>query len=306
MPILRQTLLRLADSKRLYGMISGNELTKKMTRRFVAGEGLDEAVEAVRALNAKGITASLDLLGENVHTEAEARAAGETYIAILDRIAKEKLNTNASLKLTQMGLDLGMDLCLEVTGQVVARAAEQGNFIRLDMEGTPYTERTLQAFEALHDRYPQAVGIVLQSYLRRTAEDVERMIARKARVRLCKGAYLEPPELAFPDKADVDRNYVACMERLMAHGNYPGLATHDAAIIEHAQAFAKREGIAPERYEFQMLYGIRRDLQENLVAQGHPMRCYVPYGTQWYPYFMRRLAERPANIWFILNNAMKA
>lgn len=306
MPILRQCLLRLAESKRLYGMISGNELTKRMTRRFVAGEGLDEAVAAVRALNGKGIHASLDLLGENVHTEAEARAAGATYVAIMERIAKEGLQTNASLKLTQMGLDLGQALCIEVTGQVVAKAAELGNFIRIDMEGTAYTERTLQVFEALHDRFPKAVGIVLQAYLRRTADDVERMIQRQARVRLCKGAYLEPPDLAFPDKADVDRHYVACMERLMAHGKYPGLATHDAAIIEHARAFAKREGIAPDRYEFQMLYGIRRDLQEQLVQEGHRMRCYVPYGTQWYPYFMRRLAERPANVWFILNNALKA
>jgi proline dehydrogenase len=305
MGLMRKTFLTLAENNAMYKLIVGNGVTRAMTRRFVAGERLDEAIAALRELNAHGIHGSLDLLGENVHTEAEARAAGREYEAIVDRIAAEGVNANVSLKLTQMGLDLSEDLCLEVTSGVIARARAHGNFVRLDMEGSAYTARTIAMFERLHAEFGKHVGIVLQAYLRRTAEDVEHMIRLGARVRLCKGAYLEPPEVAFPDKADVDRNYVGCMKRLMEAGYYPGLATHDEAIIGEAKAFASERGIASERYEFQMLYGIRRDMQEALVKEGHRMRTYVPFGTQWYPYFMRRLAERPANVWFILHNALK-
>lgn len=305
MSLMRKTFLTLADNNAMYKFIVGNSYTRAMTRRFVAGEKLDEALEAMKVLNADGIKGSLDLLGENVHAEAEARAAGKEYEEILDRIQAAGLDTNVSLKLTQMGLDLGDDLCYEVTAGVIRKARDYGNFVRLDMEGSAYTQKTLDMFKRLHAEFGKHVGIVLQAYLYRTKDDVEDMIKLGARVRLCKGAYLEPAEVAYPEKADTDKSYVACMERLMKDGFYPGLATHDEAIIEHAKAYAKREGIDASRYEFQMLYGIRSDLQKQLVKDGYNMRCYVPFGTQWYPYFMRRLAERPANVWFILHNAVK-
>lgn len=305
MPLLRKTFLTLAENNHVYRLIVGNEVTRAMTRRFVAGEKLDEAITAMAELNTKGIKGSLDLLGENVHSEAEARAAGAEYQTILDRIAERGLDTNVSLKLTQMGLDLGDDLCFEVTAGVLETAKKYNNFVRLDMEGSAYTQKTLDMFKRLHATYGNTVGIVLQAYLRRTADDIEDMIKLGARVRFCKGAYLEPPDVAFEEKSEVDANYVRCMERLLESGFYPGLATHDQDIIAHAKRFVAEKGIAKDRFEFQMLYGIRRDLQEALVQEGFNMRCYVPFGTQWYPYFMRRLAERPANIWFILHNAMK-
>lgn len=303
---MRQAFLHLAENRTLYRLIVGNPLTRKMTRRFVAGEELGEAEAAVRDLNAHGITASLDLLGENVYTAAEAEAAGDAYVDILRRIQAAGLDTNVSLKLTQMGLDVDPELCYRITSRVLDVARETGNFVRLDMEGSAYTERTLTMFERLFAAYGRdTVGIVLQAYLYRTEADVDAMIARGARVRLCKGAYLEPEAVAYPEKADVDASYVRCMEKLMAAGHYPGLATHDEAIIARAKAFAAENGIGSERFEFQMLYGIRRDLQEALVKEGYRMRCYVPYGAQWYPYFMRRLAERPANVLFVLKGALK-
>ena len=305
MSLMRKTFLTLAENNAVYRMIVGNSVTRAMTRRFVAGESLDEALAAMAELNALKIRGSLDLLGENVHTEEEARAAGAFYETIVEAIAQAGLDTNVSLKLTQMGLDLSEDLCFEVTSGVIRRAQQHDNFVRIDMEGSAYTERTLAMFKRLHAVFGNHVGIVLQAYLYRTQADVEEMINLGARVRLCKGAYLEPAEVAFPDKADVDKNYVACMHRLLSAGYYPGLATHDEAIIQQARTYVAAEGLAPERFEFQMLYGIRRDLQESLVKEGFNMRCYVPFGTQWYPYFMRRLAERPANVWFLLHNALK-
>ncbi len=305
MTLMRKTFLTLAENNAMYRFVVGNSLTRNLTRRFVAGESLDEALDAMAALNTRGIRGSLDLLGENVHTEAEARAAGAEYERILDAIHAKGLNTNVSLKLTQMGMDLDENLCIEVTAKVLDKAQQYNNFVRLDMEGSPYTQRTVDLFKILHARYGNTVGIVLQAYLYRTEQDVEEMIKLGARVRLCKGAYLEPESVAFPDKADVDRNYIRLMERLLASGYFPGIATHDEAIIQHARRFCQETQIAPERFEFQMLYGIRRDLQESLVQEGYGMRCYVPFGTQWYPYFMRRLAERPANVWFILHNALK-
>jgi proline dehydrogenase len=305
MGLMRKTFLTLADNNAMYKFVVGNEITRQMTRRFVAGERLSEALEAMKVLNEKGIKGSLDLLGENVHSQEEARKAGAEYEEILDRIQEAGLDTNVSLKLTQMGLDLGEDLCYEVTAGVLRKAKQYNNFVRLDMEGSAYTQKTLDMFKRLHAEFGNTVGIVLQAYLYRTEQDVEDVIKLGARVRLCKGAYLEPAGVAFPDKKDVDANYVKCMKRLMKDGFYPGLATHDEAIIEEAKAYAKAEGIGPERFEFQMLYGIRSDLQRELVQDGYNMRCYVPFGTQWYPYFMRRLAERPANVWFILHNAMR-
>jgi proline dehydrogenase len=300
--IMRKTLLALSENKSMYKFVRENELTKAMTRRFVAGEQLTEALNAMKELNAKGITGSLDLLGENVYSEEEARAAGQEYMRILDAIAESGLNTNVSMKLTQMGMDLSEDLCMEVAGAVIQKAKDYNNFVRLDMEGSPYTQRTLDMFRKLHAIYGNHVGIVLQAYLYRTEQDVADMCELGARVRLCKGAYLEPAEVAYPEKKDVDASYVRCMEKLLKDGFYPGLATHDEAIIQHAKDFVAKEGIGRERFEFQMLYGIRRDLQEALATDGYNMRCYVPFGTQWYPYFMRRLAERPANVGFFLRS----
>jgi len=277
-----------------------------MASRFVAGETIDEAIPAVRALNARGITASLDLLGESVNHEEEARTTARSYLEILDRIKAEKLDANVSLKLTAMGLDVSEDLCVANVQAVLDRARDYDSFVRLDMESSEYTERTLHMFEhRLYPSYPKNVGIVLQSYLRRTPADVELANRLGCRVRICKGAYQEPASVAFPDKRDVDATYVRCMHALMTDGNYPGLATHDERIIAEAKRFATERKIPADRYEFQMLYGVRRDLQEALVRGGYRMRVYVPFGTQWYPYLMRRLAERPANVAFMTGNVVK-
>lgn len=304
--MLRNALLYLSSQPTVFKFVRNNGIAKKFARRFVAGETAEEALDAVKALNAKGITASLDLLGESVHNEAEARASGRDYIRLLDQIRERNLDANVSVKLTAMGLDISEELCISIMHEVLDRARQHHTFVRLDMESSEYTERTLRLFEQrLYPAYPENVGIVLQSYLYRTAADVERAIQLKCRVRLCKGAYKEPATVAYPEKADVDANYVRCMQDLMRHGNYPGLATHDEAIIRHAKKFAADEKIPADRYEFQMLYGVRRDLQEQLVAEGYRMRVYVPFGTQWYPYLMRRLAERPANLAFIAGNIVK-
>src|SRR5687767_4998653 len=304
--MLRSAFLYLSNQQRIFKFVRNNRLAKKFAHRFVAGESLDSATVAVRALNAKGITASLDLLGESVTNEAEARETGREYLRILDRIEREKLDCNVSMKLTAMGLDISEDLCVAVTQSVLERAQQYGTFVRLDMEGSAYTERTLRLFEdRLYPSYKENVGIVLQSYLYRTFDDVQRANQLRCRVRICKGAYQEPATVAYPEKKDVDGNYVRCMQGLMLEGNYQGIATHDEAIIRTAKQFAKDKGISADRYEFQMLYGVRRDLQEQLVREGYRMRVYVPFGTQWYPYLMRRLAERPANVAFITGNIVR-
>ncbi|NUO63067.1 MAG: proline dehydrogenase [Gemmatimonadaceae bacterium] len=304
--MLRNALLYLSNQPTVFKFVRNNGLAKKFARRFVAGETAEEALDAVRALNEQGITASLDLLGESVTNEAEARQAGRDYIRLLDLIRERNLDANVSVKLTAMGLDISEELCISVMHGVLDRARQHHTFVRLDMESSAYTEKTLQLFEQrLYPAYPENVGIVLQSYLYRTAADVERSIQLKCRVRLCKGAYKEPPAVAYPEKADVDANYVRCMQELVRHGNYPGLATHDERIIREVKKFVAEQKIPADRYEFQMLYGVRRDLQEQLVKEGYRMRVYVPFGTQWYPYLMRRLAERPANVWFIAGNILK-
>ncbi len=304
--MLRSTLLYLSNQPRVFRFVRHNALAKRFASRFVAGETVDTAIEAVAALNARGITASLDLLGESVTNEGEAREAGREYELILDRIAERRLRANVSVKLTAMGLDVSEELCVEVMHGILGRAREYGNFVRLDMESSAYTQQTLDLFyERLYPTYPENVGIVLQSYLYRTDQDVERAILARCRVRLCKGAYKEPPEVAYPDKKDVDAGYARSMHRLMREGNYPGLATHDEALIADARRFAAAEGIAADRYEFQMLYGVRRDLQDALVRDGYNVRVYVPFGTQWYPYLMRRLAERPANVAFMTGSVVK-
>jgi proline dehydrogenase len=304
--MLRSALLYLSSQQQIFRFVRHNKLAKSFANRFVAGETLETALAAVSRLNARGITASLDLLGESVHNEAEARAAGQAYVNMLDRIYERKLDANVSVKLTAMGLDISEDLCVGIMHKILQRAREYRTFVRLDMESSEYTQRTLDIFEQrLYPAYRENVGIVLQSYLYRTFADVEHANLTKARVRICKGAYKEPETVAFPNKKDVDENYVRSMHALMQYGNYPGIATHDEAIIREAKRFAKENQIAPNRFEFQMLYGVRRDLQDQLVREGYRMRVYVPFGTQWYPYLMRRLAERPANVAFITGNVFK-
>jgi len=304
--MLRNALLYLSNQPTVFKFVRTNRVAKGFASRFVAGESVDTAIAAVRELNAGGITASLDLLGESVHNEAEARAAGAEYLYILDRIHQEGLDANVSVKLTAMGLDISEELCVSIMHDILDRAQQYDTFVRLDMESSDYTQKTLDLFEhRLFPRYKAHVGVVLQSYLYRTFGDVQHMNALGARVRICKGAYKEPATVAYPDKKDVDANYIKCMRELMQHGNYPGLATHDEQIIAEAKRFAREAGIGSDRYEFQMLYGVRRDLQEKLVREGYRMRCYVPFGTQWYPYLMRRLAERPANVAFMTGNIIK-
>jgi proline dehydrogenase len=304
--MLRSALLYLSSQQQIFKFVRNNRLAKSFANRFVAGETLDTAMAAVARLNARGITASLDLLGESVHNEAEARAAGEAYITMLDRIHERKLDANVSVKLTAMGLDISEELCVATMHKILQRARDYGSFVRIDMESSEYTQRTLDLFEQrLYPAYRENVGIVLQSYLYRTFADVEHANLLKARVRICKGAYKEPETVAYPEKKDVDANYVRSMHELMSKGNYPGIATHDEAIIKEAKRYAKANDIPPSRYEFQMLYGVRRDLQDQLVREGYRMRVYVPFGTQWYPYLMRRLAERPANVAFLTGSVFK-
>jgi proline dehydrogenase len=304
--MLRSTLLYLSNQPQVFSFVRNNRLAKGFASRFVAGETLDTAADAVAALNAKGIRASLDLLGESVTNEAEARATGRQYLELLDRIRDRRLDANVSVKLTALGQDVSEALCVEVVTAILDKARDHGNFVRLDMESSAYTQRTLDLFyERLYPAYPANVGIVLQSYLYRTEKDVEQANAVQCRVRICKGAYKEPPEVAYPDKKDVDAGYVRCMHNLMLRGKYPGIATHDPAIIDEAKRFAAAETIGRERFEFQMLYGVRRDLQEQLVREGYNVRCYVPFGTQWYPYLMRRLAERPANVAFMTGSLLR-
>lgn len=305
--MLRATLLYLSEQKQVNAFVRRNALARRGASRFVAGETLDEAAVAVRALNAKRISASLDLLGESVTNADEARAAASAIVGILDRIAADKLDCNVSVKLTQLGFDLGDDLVRENVRRILDRAKQLGIFLRIDMEGSAHTQRTLDLFEReLFPAYGRdLVGIVVQSYLYRTAADVDRLIAAGARVRLCKGAYKEPPSLAYPAKIDVDRSFADLTEKLIGKGPYPGIATHDEALIAHTKRFVQSKGIPLDRFEFQMLNGVRRDLQERLVAEGYRLRVYVPFGTQWYPYFMRRLAERPANIAFIVGNVLR-
>ncbi len=304
--MLRQAFLYLSNQQNIFRFVRNNRFAKRLAQRFVAGETLEEAIRAVDPLNKKGITASLDLLGESVHTEREAQAATREILTMLDRINERRVQANVSLKLTQMGLDISEELCVALMHDVVGRARDLRTFIRIDMEDSTYTERTLRLFEdRLHPSYGDHVGIVLQSYLYRTLADVERAIAIKARVRLCKGAYKEPATVAYPEKADVDANYVRCMHKLLSEGNYPALATHDDRIIKEATRYVRANGIGADRFEFQMLYGVRRDLQDRLVRDGWRVRVYVPFGTQWYPYLMRRLAERPSNIAFITGNVIR-
>lgn len=304
--MLRSTLLYLSSQPQVFRFVRNNGLAKAFARRFVAGETLDEALGAVRALNAKGISASLDELGESVTNERDARATRDSYVSMLDRIAAANLDANVSVKLTGLGLDISEELCVSLMQDLLERARHHGGFVRIDMESSAYTDKTLKLFEErFYPSYREHVGIVLQTYLYRTWADVERALELSCRVRLCKGAYKEPPAVAFPEKKDVDANYVKCLHALVERGRYPGIATHDPAIVAEAKRFVSGKGIGADRFEFQMLYGVRRDMQEQLVREGWRMRVYVPFGTQWYPYLMRRLAERPANVAFMTGNIVR-
>jgi proline dehydrogenase len=300
---MRALLLKLSESKRLAPFIMSNRVGRQVARWFVAGETLDDAIEVARRLNAAGRSASLDLLGENVSDETGARNAADGYLGMFDRIAREKLNANVSLKLTQLGLDLSESLCQELVEKIVAHATSLENFVRIDMEGSAYTERTVELTKRVRAKY-EGVGTVIQAYLYRAEKDVQDLLSVGCRLRLCKGAYKEPPQIAFPEKADVDANYVKLMKLLLPSGIYHGIATHDPAMIQATKDFVRQKNIGRDQFEFQMLYGIRTDLQQQLVREGYRLRIYIPFGTDWFPYFMRRLAERPANLAFFLRNLL--
>jgi proline dehydrogenase len=302
--VLRSLLLFLSRQRHLRQWVETSGVARRLSSRFVAGETLDDALCVGRKINSEGITITLDHLGESVTSLAEAARARDVYVQTLAAIHQNAIRGNVSLKLTQFGLDLSEAECRANVAMLVSDAARLGSFVRVDMEASAYTERTLRLVEDLDAQYG-AVGTVIQSYLRRSRKDVERLSARRIRIRLCKGAYLEHADVAFPRKADVDRNYVELMQLLLDEGEYPAFATHDENIIEQTKAYAARRGIAAGRFEFQMLYGIRRDLQRQLIAQGYRLRLYVPFGKAWYPYYMRRLAERPANVFFILRNLLR-
>ena len=307
--MLRALFISLSESRRLRSLAEHSSLGRKFSGRYVAGTAVEDALHVTRKVNEAGLSVSIDNLGENVTNVEEARASAALYHQLLDDIAAQKLNANISLKLTHMGLDVEEKLARDLVSGLVAKAASMNprNFVRVDMEGSPHTQRTLDFVHELH-RTPGnegCVGAVIQSYMHRAEGDVEKLLSEGIRIRLCKGAYKEPPEVAFQQKSEVDANYVKLMKILMKSKVYHGLATHDVAIIKEAQAFATRENIPRDAFEFQMLYGIRRELQLRLVGKGWRVRVYIPFGTEWYPYFMRRLAERPANVLFIARNLLR-
>lgn len=303
--MLRETMLYLSESRLARRVVTEAPFAKTFARRFVAGETLDEAVAAARELNDAGSTVSLDYLGESVDSREEARTASAEIRGIMERIAADGLRANVSLKLTQLGQDIDEGFMRGNIQPLLDVAAEKRMFIRFDMESSDYTQRTLDFFQRLWEEGHRNIGIVLQSYLYRTEEDVRWANELGARVRLCKGAYKEPESVAWPDKAEVDASFVRCMKLLLSEGTYPGIATHDAAMLAATREHAREREIDSSRYEFQMLYGVRRDLQHDLVDAGYNLRVYVPFGAAWYPYFMRRLAERPANVLFIVGNVVK-
>ena len=307
--MLRALFVGLSENKTLRGFAERSSLGRRVSGRFVAGTEIADAVRATQAVNRAGMNVSIDNLGENVTNPDEARHSAELYEKILDAITANQLNANVSLKLTHMGLDVDEVMAREIVSGLVARAAamQPRGFVRVDMEGSPYTQRTLDFVHELH-RAPGnqgCVGAVIQAYLKRSESDVEKLLSERIRIRLCKGAYKEPASIAFERKDEVDANYVKLMKVLLKSGVYHGLATHDENIIREAQAFATSEKIARDAFEFQMLYGIRRDLQQQLVKDGWRMRVYIPFGTEWYPYFMRRLGERPANALFVARNMLR-
>jgi len=303
--MLRSLFIALSANRFVRGLAERSRLGRRLSSRFVAGLSIEDAVAAAQRVHAEGIAVTLDSLGESVQSEAEARASAEIYHRLLDAIAAQGLVPNVSLKLSQMGMEIDPQFAEGIVRELVAHAARVNGFVRIDMEGSPFTEATIAMTERLHAEFPAAVGTVLQAYLYRTEADVERLLAQGIRIRLCKGAYKEPPSVAFPRKADVDTNYVRLMQRLVASGTFCGIATHDERIVNQLLGFVAEQTNSRQAFEFQMLYGVRRDLQRQLAAQGFGVRVYVPFGTAWYPYFMRRLAERPANVLFLAKNLFK-
>jgi proline dehydrogenase len=302
---VRSLFLFLSRQKRLRKWMETSRLARRVASRFVAGDTLAESLEVARSINGEGITVTLDHLGENVTSLAEAAASREVYVRALEEIARTGIQGNVSLKLTQFGMDLSEAACRANAEQLVSRAAELGSFVRVDMESSAYTDRTLALVTGLHARYG-SVGAVIQSYLHRSRADVEMLCAGGIRVRLCKGAYLEPPAVAFQRKSEVDRNFVELMRILLERGVYPAIATHDEKMIRATERFAADRGIGRDGFEFQMLYGVRRDVQRRLVREGYRLRLYVPFGRAWFPYVMRRMAERPANVIFVARNLLRA
>jgi proline dehydrogenase len=304
--ITRSALIWLSRHEGLKDFATRFRYFKKLTTRFVAGDTIDDVVPIIQELNAENITASFDHLNESVESSVEAENEVAEYLNILEKIDERRIRSKVSIKLTQFGLGIDPELAYRNARRVVEEAHRRGNFVRVDMEDSSVTQATIDIFKRLRAEFGlDDVGIVLQSYLYRTLADAEDLLKLPARIRICKGAYNEPPEVAFPEKKDVDANYVKVTQLLLSSGVYHGIATHDPKMIDAAIDFATREGIGREKYEFQMLYGIRRDLQRQLARDGFNLRIYVPYGKHWYPYFMRRLAERPANIWFVLKNLAK-
>jgi proline dehydrogenase len=308
MPLLRSAFIALSTNKQLRRFGESSTAGRKLSSRFVAGLELEDALRAAERLNAMGMEVTLDSLGESVSSEAEADKAAQIYHQLLDAISARKLRANISVKLTQMGLELAPELAYKIASGLTEHCRATGSFLRIDMEGSNLTQVTLDLVRSLHshEEYRGHIGIVIQAYLYRSEADIQQLISEGIRVRLCKGAYQEPPSLAFPKKQDVDTNYVRLSGILLQSPLYHGLATHDEAMIEAAKCFAQSNGIAPDHFEFQMLYGVRRDLQRRLVREGYKVRVYVPFGHEWYPYFMRRLAERPANVIFILKNLLRS
>ncbi len=307
--MMREIFLYLSRNQRVRDSIMRFGVSRRAALRFVAGETPDDAIRAIREANARGLVATLDHLGENVTNEDQARQAAEDYVYIFDRIAEAGVESSVSVKLTQLGMDISRDLVMENMRRVLDAARAHVNFVRIDMESSEYTQRTLDVYDDLRDEGYDNVGVVIQAYLYRSLGDIKRLIKRGANIRLCKGAYKEPASIAFPRKRDVDQNFIECLRLLFspearAKGVYAAIATHDERMIAWAKALAGREGLTQKDYEFQMLYGVRRDLQLALAREGYRVRVYVPYGTEWYPYFMRRLAERPANVFFILRSLL--
>jgi proline dehydrogenase len=305
--MLRAFFIALSENRSLRHFAEQTRAGQKMSRRFVAGNSIEDCLRATKEVNDLGMSVSVDNLGENVTNAEEAKHSAELYHQMLDSIDAHKLNANVSLKLTHMGLDVDEKLAFDITTGLVRRAAHINNFVRVDMEGSPYTQKTLDFVHGLHAQNGNQghVGAVIQAYLKRSEADIEKLCANGIRVRLCKGAYKEPAEIAFQDKADVDANYVRLMKILLKSGTYHGIATHDEKMIQATKDFAREAGIPASAFEFQMLYGIRRDLQQQIVREGYNMRVYIPFGAEWYPYFMRRLAERPANAMFVLKNLFR-
>jgi proline dehydrogenase len=308
MPFLRSLFISLSTNRPIRRFSEASSMGRKMSSRFVAGVQMEDALRVAQRLNEQGMSVTLDSLGESVSSEADAQRAAEIYHRLLEQIAQQRLNANISVKLTQMGMDFAPEITDRIVQSLTEHCRTSGNFLRIDMEGSALTQPTIDLVRRMHSLPGNAghIGIVIQAYLYRSQQDIEQLLADGIRIRLCKGAYQEPATVAFPSKSDVDQNYIQLAQTLLSSSIYHGIATHDEAMIRAVQDYARQRGIAHDRFEFQMLYGVRRDLQRKLVQDGYRVRIYLPFGSEWYPYFMRRLAERPANVFFILRNLFRA